>query len=173
MDEIKYWQELKKVCFHLSKREADMLHNVGGHIHIGASVLGEDIEAWRSFLKLYIAYENIIFRFIYGDKISGRKKLFKYASLIADLIHKEMFHINRTDSLSDIRWSLPTSERYETLNSCNVYFYNPENRYGKNTIEFRSPNATTNEIVCQNNINAFAKMLVASRDKVMDEEFLV
>lgn len=172
IDEIRYWQELKKICEHLSRRKADTLHNAGGHIHIGTCVLGEDIEAWRNFLKLYTAYENIIFRFIYGDKISGRKKLFKYAPPIADSIYRAMPSIERADSLSDIRWALPTSDRYAALNFCNVDFYNPESRYGKNTLEFRSPNATTNAVVWQNNINAFAKMLVASRDKVMDEEFL-
>lgn len=172
IDEIRYWQELKKICEHLSRRKADTLHNAGGHIHIGTCVLGEDIEAWRNFLKLYTAYENIIFRFIYGDKISGRKKLFKYAPPIADSIYRAMPSIERAYSLSDIRWALPTSDRYAALNFCNVDFYNPESRCGKNTLEFRSPNATTNAVVWQNNINAFAKMLVASRDKVMDEEFL-
>lgn len=172
IDEIRYWQELKKICEHLSRRKADTLHNAGGHIHIGTCVLGEDIEAWRNFLKLYTAYENIIFRFIYGDKISGRKKLFKYAPPIADSIYRAMPSIDRADSLSDIRLALPTSDRYAALNFCNVDFYNPESRYEKNTLEFRSPNATTNAVVWQNNINAFAKMLVASRDKVMDEEFL-
>lgn len=171
-DEIQYWKELRMVCEHLAKRRADTLHNAGGHIHIGACVLGEDVEAWRNFLKLYTAYENILFRFIYGDKISGRKKLFKYAPPIADSIYNGMSSINRATSISDIRWILPTSERYAALNFSNVNFYNPERRYEKNTLEFRSPNASTNAVVWQNNINAFAKMLVASRDKVMDEEFL-
>ena len=171
-DEIKYWQELQKVCEHLSRRKADTLHNAGGHIHIGTCVLGEDIEAWRNFLKLYTAYENIIFRFVYGDKISARKKLFKYAPPIADSIYSVMPSINEAEDLSELRWVLPTSERRAALNFCNIDFYNPERRYGKNTLEFRSPNATTNAVVWQNNINVFAKMLVASKDKVMNEEFL-
>ena len=172
IDDIRYWQELKKVCDHLSRRKADTLHNAGGHIHIGTCVLGDDIEAWRSFLKLYTAYENIIFRFVYGDKISGRKKLFQYAHPISESIYRAMPNIDIATSLSDIYWALPTNDRYVALNFRNVDFYNPGNRYKKNTLEFRSPNATTNAVVWQNNINAFAKMLVASRDKVMDEEFL-
>lgn len=171
-DEIRYWQELKKVCNHLSKRNADTYHNAGGHIHLGACALGEDVEAWKHFLKLYTAYEGVIFRFIYGDKISGRRKLFKYAPPIADSIHRGMNSINRAESISDIHWALPTSDRYSALNFCNVDFYNQGARYKKNTLEFRSPNATTNAVIWQNNINAFAKMLVASRTKVMDEDFL-
>lgn len=171
-DEKRCWQELKKVCEHLSKRKADTLHNAGGHIHIGACILGEDVEAWRNFLKVYTAYESVIFRFIYGDKISGREKLFKYAQPIADSLYNSISTINAAKSLYEIRWTLPVIERYNALNFCNVHFYEPENKYGKNTLEFRSPNATTNEIICQNNINAFAKMLVSSRDKVMNEDFL-
>lgn len=170
-DEIKYWQELKKICEHLSRKKADTIHNAGGHIHIGACILGKDVEAWRHFLKLYTAYENIIFRFIYGDKISGRKKLFKYAPPIANSIYREMKNIDSATSLSDIDKALPTNDRYAALNFCNVDFINPKNRYG-NTLEFRSPNATTSEVIWQNNINTFAKMLVASKNKVMNEDFL-
>lgn len=170
-DDIRYWKELKKVCEHLSKRKADTLHNAGGHIHIGARVLGEDVEAWKCFLKLYTAYENVLFRFIYGDKISGRKKLFKYAPPTADLIYNRMSDISKANSISDIHWNLQTNERYAALNFCNVAFDYMECIYG-NTLEFRSPNATTNEVVWQNNINTLAKMLLSSRDKVMDEDFL-
>lgn len=171
-DYIGYWKDLRKVCKYLSKRKADTSHNAGGHIHIGASILGEDVEAWRCFLKLYTAYENVLFRFIYGDKINGRKEMFKYAPPSADLIYNGMSGINKAKSISDIKWNLQTNERYAALNFCNVYFKDPGYIYGKNTLEFRSPNATTNEVIWQNNINTFAKMLLSSRDKVMDEDFL-
>lgn len=171
-DDIRYWKELKKVCEHLSKRKADTLHNAGGHIHIGARVLGEDVEAWKCFLKLYTAYENVLFRFIYGDKVSGRKKLFKYAPPTADLIYNRIHNISKANLLSEIQSNLQTNVRYTALNFCNVSFCNPRDRNGKNTLEFRSPNATTNEVVWQNNINTLTKMLVSSRNKVIDEDFL-
>lgn len=171
-DKIEYWKDLKMVCDYLTKRRADTLHNAGGHIHIGTCVLGDDVEAWKHFLKLYTAYENVLFRFIYGDKISGRKKLFKYAPPIAAILYDRMNQINNARDLSDINWAVSSSERYAALNFRNTNFYNPNSRYDKNTLEFRSPNATTDAVIWQNNINAFAKMLVSSRDKVMDEEFL-
>ena len=172
VDELKYWQQLKEICDYLTKRGADTQHNAGGHIHIGTCILGDDVEAWRNFLKLYTIYENVIFRFIYGDKISARKKLFQYAPPIADVLYESLDRINRAEEVSDFSYTLPTSNRYAALNFCNVSFYNPSSNYGKNTLEFRSPNATTDAIIWQNNINAFAKMLVASRKKIMDEDFL-
>jgi len=80
-DKMEYWKELKMICDYLTKKRADTLHNAGGHIHIGTCVLGADVEAWKQFLKLYTAYESVLFRFLYGDKISGRRKLFKYGIL--------------------------------------------------------------------------------------------
>lgn len=171
-DEQKNWKDLKIICDYLTKKRADTLHNAGGHIHIGTCVLGDDIEAWRLFLKLYTSYENVLFRFLYGDKINGRKKLLKYAKPIADILYENMESINEITCFSEIKYYVPKDTKYLALNFKNVSFYNPNRTNYKNTLEFRSPNATTNAVVWQNNINTLAKMLVSSRKKVMDEEFL-
>lgn len=176
VDEIEYWQDLKIVCEYLSKKRANTSNNAGGHIHIGTCILGKDIDAWKNFLKLYTIYENVIFRFVYGDKISSRKKMLKYAPPIADSIYNAIPSIDRANSLFDIallakKNTLLTS-KYAALSFFHVNFNNPENNNMKNTLEFRSPNATTNAVIWQNNINVFTKMLVASKDKVMDEDFL-
>ena len=64
-DDKKDWEELKKICVYLSQEKAITSGNAGGHIHVGAHVLGEDVAAWRNFLKLYAAYESVLFRFAY------------------------------------------------------------------------------------------------------------
>lgn len=171
-DAMRYWQDLKKVCDYLSEKNADTLHNAGGHIHVGAHVLGEKLASWRQFLKLYSAYENVLLRFVYGDKISGRKNIFKYAPPLSDLLKKEMPRIDSVRYLFDIRQILPTDIKYAAINFSNVDFGTLSGRDYDNTLEFRSPNSTTSEIIWQNNINAFTKMLVASSFQVMDEEFL-
>ena len=169
-DNPKYWQELKKVCEFLSKKRADTSNNAGGHVHIGANVLGEDVEAWKIFLKLYTNYENIIFRFAYGDKINGRKNIYKYAPPTADYLKEIITKIDEAESLFHIYLNLPTKEKYSALNFCNVGFNSPIHKI--NTLEFRSPNASSNAIIWQNNINAFTKMLISSKDKKIDSEFL-
>ena len=171
-DKIKYWQELKKICDYLSKKNADTLHNAGGHIHIGANLLGDDVDAWRQFAKLYIAYENILFRFYYGDKMSGRKKIIKYAKPTADILYYRLDQINEARYMYQMGWALRNHDRYLAINFENVDFNEPNYTYGKNTIEFRGPNASTDAVIIQNNINAFAKMLISSKSKIMDEDFL-
>ena len=171
-DQKKYWQELKKICDFLSEKKADTMHNAGGHIHLGVCMLGDDVEAWRQFIKLYMIYESVLFRFVYGDKISGREKLYKYAPPISDKLYNYLSQINQAKDIMDIKYSLPMDGKYSALNFLHVVFYDPKTSNHKNTLEFRSPNASTNAVIWQNNINTFAKMLMASKAKVMDEEFL-
>lgn len=169
-DEIKYWNELKEICNFLTKKGADTSHNAAGHIHIGAKVFGGDYEAWRVFLKLYIVYEHVLFRFLYGDKISARKKIMKYAPPLADDAIRIIGHLKIADCIEDIRCCIST-KKYSALNFAHVSF-SPFCAEVDNTIEFRSPNATVNEIIWQNNINVLAKMVLSSVEQVMDEEFL-
>ena len=171
-DDIKYWKELEIICNHLNRMRADTLHNAGGHIHVGATSLGKDMNAWRQFLKLYIAYENVLFRFWHGDKLSGRKGLLKYASPSADDLYKKLKYINNISSLSELSDVIVNDERYKSLNCRNVRFWGIDYIIDRNTIEFRGPNASTSAVIWQNNINAFTKMIVSSKEKIMDEEFL-
>lgn len=172
IDNERYWQELKIICSYLTKKRADVAHNAGGHIHLGAHILGNNLFAWKSFIKLYTAYENVLFRFLYGDKVNGRKKINTYAYPVADIFYKYMDEINRARSIDELKRCLPVSKRSIALNLSNVNFFNPQKKIIRNTIEFRSPNATTNEIIWQNNINTLAKILVSAQEKKIDVEFL-
>lgn len=172
-DDRKYWKELKDICYYLTKNNADTSHNAAGHIHVGASVLDQkDITGWRHFLKLYTIYEHVIFRFVYGDKLNGRKKMKEYAYPIADRLYSSMVDIEKATSFYDIDRVLP-SGRYGSINFQNLHYshdYYPDNE--KDTIEFRSPNASTNPIIWQNNINTITKMFITSNRQIMDEDFL-
>lgn len=166
------WMELKKICNYLLGKKANMQSLAGGHIHVGTPTIGGDIESWRQFLKLYIAYENVLFRFLYGDKINGREKISHYARARAETLKDCLEGINAASDMYDIKRLLNTGERYLALNFLNTDFDYPQNRFCKNTIEFRSPNATSQAVIWQNNINTLTKMLLSARKKVMNEDFL-
>lgn len=173
-DDIKCWQELQKICKYLSRKNTDTVHNAGGHIHISANALGEDIESWRQFIKLYILYESVIFRFIYGDKVNWRKRQMRFAMPMAEYLYNSLTTIDKINDLTKLRSLLIPSmlDRCHAMNFANVIFDNPNKATWKNTIEFRSPRATTNAIIWQNNINLFVKMLLVAKDKKLDEELL-
>ena len=170
-DEIDNWKELQQICKYLRRKQAIMHRNAGGHIHVGAHILGGNFKKCRKFIKLYTVYESVLFRFFYGDNISGRKKMQKYARPIADELFSNIKVINNATDIIDIKFSLPT-DKYQAINFKNVdfgrYSYSKEN----NTIEFRVPNATNNEIVLQNNINTATKLMLSPTNREIDEELL-
>lgn len=171
IDSPKYWNELKSVCDYLSSKRANMSCNAGGHIHVGSNVLDNIVEAWKIFLKLYMCYEHVLIRFLYGDKVNGRRSISQYAPPVSGALFCELNAINSAESMYDLSDSLKKFTRYFALNLNNVDYINPYNTY-KNTIEFRSPNATDKAAIIQNNANALTKLCIVARNKIIDEKFL-
>ena len=172
-DEEHRWVELKKICNYLKKRKVITSFNAGGHIHIGSQILEDDYNIWRKFLKIYAVYEDILFRFLYGEKVAGRKNLRQYAMPTSYLILKNIEKINKAKSIPALRNEIPIENRYQSLNLTNVKFNTEVNTLiVKNTIEFRSPNSTIEEVIWQNNINTLVKLLKASTSSNFDEEFI-
>lgn len=169
-DKKKYWKELKEVCEFLSKRKADTLHNAGGHIHVGACTLGDDLDAWKNFIKLYTVYEHILSRFFYGDKFTARKRILEFAEPVAPILYNRIDAFNSSSTVRSLKWKFPCMDRCFSLNLCNVDFHKPVCNDKKNTIEFRWPNASSNHVIWQNNINTCTKMLKSSRN--LDTDFL-
>ncbi len=81
-DDISTWKNLETVCS-IIKPVASIGGNSGGHIHIGTQVLGDKKDSWLNFFKLWAVYENIIFRFSYGDFLTARPNIVVYARPLA------------------------------------------------------------------------------------------
>ena len=169
-DDKKTWLNLKEICTFLRKNKANTSKNAGGHIHVGYQNLNYDYESWLSFLKLYCLYENILFRFGYGDKINNRIDIYEYAQKIAGSLESDIrFYQERTDLEALISY-LKTYQKICSLNLSGVSL--DKDKHIKNTIEFRFPNATVEEVIWQNNINTFIKMLTCVKNDNFDKEFL-
>lgn len=170
-NEKRYWQQLKEVCINLKNKNVDTLHNAGGHIHIGTPILGNNLDKWRGFLKTYMVYENVFFRFAYGDKLVYRDKIETYAKPIASLLYNSLEEINEASDLDELLFDL-TDTRRQAVNFLNVDFSAPNVNLEKNTIEFRAYNGTIEEVIWQNNINCCIHMLLSSYNKLYDEDYL-
>ena len=172
-DNEKTWQDIKKICTFLRRRRVVTSDNAGGHIHVGAQILGDDHSKWRKFVKTYAVYEDVLFRFLYGDKLTARKSLKKYAPPIAKAIFWQIDDINKAKDIFDIRDGLPLESRAQAVNFTNVKFHKLDDQVRtKNTVEFRCPNSTVEEVIWQNNINALVKLLLATSSIDFDEEFI-
>jgi len=168
----KTWNELKGICCFLKEKNADTLHNAGGHVHVGAHVLGLNINSWKSFLKTYMVYENVLFRFLYGDKISARSKIEHYAPPIAGDLLIYIKELEKLKNILNVREFFEKYARYKAVNFQNLKYSEIYRKDIKNTLEFRATNATTEEVIWQNNINAITKLLNKAAKNLIDMDYI-
>lgn len=171
IDDEKTWEKLKDICCFLKEKGAGTAEYAGGHVHIGAHILGNEINNWLRFLKVYTVYESVLFRFGRGDKFRFRKHILTYANPIADELFECINLISNDLDNCILDKYLPIRKKGQAINFKNVWFRS-NRRVFSNTLEFRFPNATSEEIIWQNNVNAFTKLMLSSQSDRIDEEYL-
>ena len=170
-DNKKTWEDLKKLCEYLKNKNALMDGRAGGHIHFSSKMLGSNIENWKNFLFMYSAFENIIYRFSYGDRVNGREFIIANAYPISIELSRKYEDIKCCDDISKLYKIIYEEDRFAGLNLYNVKWDNLDKEINKNTIEFRMPNGTDEEVIWQNNVYFFTKLLL-SYNKEIDEDLL-
>ena len=169
-DERSVWTDLKNICDYLKSEGCKADKYAGAHIHYGAMILENDFTKWKDFIKLYVPYEHILYRFAYGEMTSFRKDGYHFAYPTMDIL-KEIYNEYKKRSFSEF---IRTFKSYDKYNGVNLVIREVGKKTigPKDTIEFRNPNGTINPIVWQNNINAYGKLLKAIREEKLDRGFL-
>ena len=156
------WNDLTTVLDTMKSVGVMITDECGGHIHCDARILHDDLFSWIRFIKLWILYEDIIFRFSYGEYLNARSGIDYYAHEIAN-----EWRFDGCLKFPDLTFSKYVEflylNKYCAVNLANLAFGNKK-KY--NTIEFRCPNASLDKTIWQNNVNLFMKLLMrASSDK--------
>ncbi len=158
------WMVVRNTCEHL-KLFCKTNERCGGHIHFGANIFKNNSNYLRNLVYLWLAFEDIIYRFSNGEMLNTRFSANIYAKPAINsfkylLIQDEMF--SNVEKFFSV---FKNTSRNLGINFNNYYaFYNHES-LDKNTIEIRVPNGTLEEVIWQNNINFFSNlMLTALRD---------
>ena len=169
-DSLTTWKELRKICNYLRKNKVYTKGNAGGHIRVGSHIMNADLEAWRCFLKTYMIYENELVYFLNGEDKLARKSASEYAKLVSSTYYKRLDDINEARDLSELYYPIMLSKK----NALSFYYTKLKSTHRDvyNTVEFRSPNSSVNELIWQNNINTVTKLMLAARNKRIDEDFL-
>ena len=180
------WIDLNYVC-RIVDENAYVGDNTSGHIHIGTQILGNNPKYWANFAKLWAVYENVIFRFLYGEYVGPRANIDKYAAPVSlDLIkdinsgriddRAKMFNTRAMFKLFDYGDEDVKIRRRKSVNFTNVsdldsYKYNME--IDMNTVEFRSPNGTFNPVIWQNNVNFITKLMLYCKSDKFDYDKII
>ncbi len=169
-DKIATWKNLKQVCDIVSEN-ASIGKKSGGHIHIGTQVLGIKTESWLNFIKLWSVYENIIYRFVYGDMLVARSSMLQYAEPITKDFWGDYLKLSQSNQISieDIIEKV-SHQGYQAVIFRNAERTNKVSR--DNTIEFRCPNGTLDPIIWQNNVNLFVNLLQYSSSSSFNDDIV-
>lgn len=186
IDRRKTWLNIKNVCNFVSKWGV-IGDKCGGHVHVGAHLLGNNPLYWYRFLKLCSVYENVIYRFGYGEYLTHRPIIqykakpvaLLYASRLSIMESKlngslfefltsvDIKHIG-TDSLKDYGisfWHMICDDNYE--------LYDDYNKFNEHcTLEYRCPNGTLDYVIWQNNINFIVNLMLYCKSEKFDEDIL-
>lgn len=170
-DVSKSWKGLSDVCNILDKM-GKVTKDCGGHIHIGTQVLGNSVKSWLNFVKIWSIYESVIYKFSAGEFYSSRPDISLYANQCRDsFIETYDYSVNyMVDNVNDIINKTDCLIKGLAINFANVA--NIDNFEYDNTIEIRCPNGSLNEVVWQNNVNFFVKLLKLCKYGVIDDEYI-
>lgn len=170
-DNVQTWQSLKTVLDVLKKYNAIITNRCGGHVNIGAHILGYNTEYWRNFLLLWILYEREIYKFSSGefcrvrvrnDNIIGRIAPILKNNIDIILNSPDMYYKNIIfDYLKKSGASIFEKTHDISLSNFISSKYKEDNR-----IEFRVPNGTLSKEIWQNYINFFVKFLLACKKEL-------
>ena len=174
------WNEFLST-FQLFNDKQEITDTCSNHVHIGAQSLGNNPLYWNNFLYLWSIYENIIYRFCYGEYLNARMLLNKYAPPIASKIDKlfksleleygSFYDLSRIMPLKEYEFSHNLKdERYHAINFLNVRNLNGFEEY--NTLEFRVGNGTLNPIIIQNYANLYLNLLEYSKSELFNRDIL-
>lgn len=164
-DSKRIWKDIKDICTYLKNNNAITDNDAGAHLHIGSSILGENIKKWHTFLGLYTAFEDVLYKYSCGEQINMRKNVKVYAYPIAIDLAYIYKSIKATRNVKNLPLVLDVEHKFQGLNLKNTDFDNPSKYGQKNTIEFRMPNGTKEEVIWQNNVNTFIHLLKAQINK--------
>lgn len=165
------WLDLNTAC-NIVNKNAVVQINTSAHVHIGMQILGNNPKYWRNFAKLWMTYEYIITRFLYGEYTSPRDRFEYFAEpiskdLIEDIAYFEKYSESQT-AMNILRKLNKTDKKRRSVNFRHIGktpLCNYDKEAKKNTIEFRGGNGTFNIVIWQNNINLLVKLLeYAKRD---------
>lgn len=166
------WSNFNRICSSIQKG-CTIGTNSAGHIHLGTQILGDNPKYWLNFIKLYSTYENVIFRFLYGEYLTNRSSIEIFAKPIGKylwqdyLILKEKKDLTTKDIIEKIDHGRECSINFKhvVLDKLNDFCL-------RNTIEFRGANNSKKIEIHQNNLKMILMMIMYAKSDNFNDEII-
>lgn len=179
-DTEKTWSDIEKVC-NFSERKLEVGKKSAGHVNIGSHILGNDTLYWYRFIKLWGIYENIIYRFGYGEYLSYFPYMKDSSKPVGGVILNRLDlykdYINR-DTFRFIYDVFPRCGDHGFLKKNGISFckmlgeYDYSNFKEDLVVEIRSPLSTLDYIIWQNYVNFFVHLMLYCKSDKFNEDIL-
>lgn len=163
----KTFEDLSIICHFLQDYKSGTAIHTGAHIHFDGAFYDETTLYLLRLLKLWTAYEDIIYRFSYGEYIYARPGVQNYAHPVGQKYH-DFFN----QPLVNYNGSYPYISRTADLGKLNGLNLSNLNIEKMHTIEIRCPNGTLDPIILQNNLNFFAHLLLYCMSPKFNEDLI-
>lgn len=163
-DTTSNWNSINDVC-KLIYSSVKIGKNSSSHIHIGSQILGNDINAWLNFFMIWSTYENIIYRFLYGEYLTYRPNILEFARPVSNELWNIYKSVDGKCSKVEDLLNVFKIGRFKAINLGNVNCSCLDEFIDSNTIELRVPNGTLDIALLQNNVNFVMKLLLYCKNK--------
>lgn len=179
-DNIKTWKDIRNVCG-FSRQYGEIGTKCAGHVNIGSQIFGNEPLYWKRFLKLWSIYENIIYRFGYGEYLTHFPFITYSAKPIAkSVLDKiDMIEYKNYDKAFDVIHSLYEKGmnidflKKNAVSFISMYgFDNYDILQNGCRVEFRNLLGTLDEVIWQNNINFIIKLMLYCKSDRYDDDIL-
>lgn len=169
-DNCESWKKLQEVCKIISS-SATITEECSSHIHIGANSLGNKVDSWFNFIKLWATYENIIYRFLAGEFLNPRWCISVYAAPVKNLYYETYNGLKNRENIKawDIINKISKGVNYN-VNTCRIR--DIDINYYDNTFEFRGANGSFNPVILQNNVNFILNLLNSVKKDDFNQEIV-
>lgn len=168
------WKDIDSKCKYLKNKKAIVTEKTGSHIHIGSQILENNPDHIRKFLKLWEAFENIIYYFSYGEDVVSRYSVKKYSRPICNDLYKIRNSKKGYKQLKSYYdwYHFFKKQNFNKETGINFRNYKGYEMDENNTIEIRCPNGTLDSRIWQNNINFFTKLMKCVTKENFDEDLI-
>ena len=155
-DTKEFYLELKDYLYYLKEKGVLLNPAKGVHVHTDLSILENDNRYLLTLLKIITLYENIIFRFGFGESDKSNINLETYSKAVSPLVFK---YIRSFDITKPFEEHINELQKILICKSYAINFHSKDKKVTNDTIEFRMFNGTFDLTTIQNYVNFVGNMM--------------